>query len=233
MAVIIRETRSLGGKIRENVPVYKSFRPVTKESQLQAEKIDSLLSGEIKTIEQELESGGLLSLKRKHGVIKLWYELGRKLQFVFTIPISPEEDRDYIWRAIYDHADKIKSGEGMSRVERLKNNYFRYAAEVAKFPWEFVSAVGDWTSWVELMDSAISKDKRILEWLKKRSSEKPTNLWKQFAHGSRMEWFRKLTKKLRSSFKGRNTSYLNSEELYQELDDIFQELASFDNIQKS
>lgn len=228
MAIIVRENRTLAGVLVQRVKVYKSIRPVTAESQMQADELDRLLEVKMKFIEQKMKETGLLGLKGKPGVIKLWYEVGRHLDFVNGLRITPEEDRKYVWRALYDHGGELVPGSGQSRRERYENSHFKYCALVARFPWEFVQAAGDWTSWVEFLDSEkIREDERIIEWLRQRSTEKPSREWLEFTQGMRQRWFRKLTKLIRHRFKNSVTAgILSDKELFEELDQVFSEASN-------
>ncbi len=229
MAVIIRETRVLGGVPTEAVPVYKSLRPVTREAQEQAKKLDELLGARMADIEGEMKKLGLLDLKGKAGVLKLWYEAGQRLSFLDDVKqaVTPPEDFKYVWRALYDHAGELLPGPGKSRAERYENSHFKYCAQVARFDWEFAEAAGDWTSWVEFLDSASMRDdERIIDWLRVRSTEKPSGEWLEFMQGARQGWFRKLARAIRQRFRNRETEdILSDRELCGELDEVFAEVA--------
>ena len=225
MAVIIRETRVLGGVSKDRVPVYKSARPVTRDAQERAAKLDALLAEKMGAIEKEMRNESLLDLKGKAGVLKLWYEVGRKLSFLEEVEVTPPEDFKYVWRALYDHAGELLPGPGKSRAERYENSHFRYCAQVARFDWAFAEAAGDWTSWVEFLDSASMRDdERIIDWLRVHSTEKPAKDWRRFMQGARQDWFRKLARAIRNRFRNRQTKdILSDTELHSELDEVFAE----------
>jgi hypothetical protein len=221
MAVIVRDNRLIGGK-EVAIKIYKSKHLVTQAEKAQAERLDKFLEDKMTKIAEEMKENGLLKLKGKSGVIKLWYEVGKRLSFVMDKTIVSEDDREFIWQALYDHAKELHPGK--SRVERPESNYFHYCYLVAQFEWEFVS-LGDWTSWVEFFDSKrIREDRRIIEWLTLRSREKSSGKWTQFTKGSRQDWIRKLTKPIRHRFQKRATTELSDEELFSELDEIFNEI---------
>lgn len=223
MAVIVREKRIMGGR-EVVVKIYKSKHLVTRADKEQAEKLDRFLQEEMKEIAREMKKSGLLGLKGKKGVLKLWYEIGKRLFFIKDKTIVPEDDREFIWQALYDHAGDLHPGK--SRMNRPKTNYFRYCFLIAQFDWDFVK-MGDWTSWVEFFDSKrIREDRRIIEWLLSRSKEKPSPEWIEFTRGAKQDWIRKLTKPIRNCFKNRATTELTREELFSELDDIFNEISS-------
>lgn len=222
MPVIIREKREIDGKM-QTVKIYKTDRFLTREAKEQAEKLDSVLSRRMKEIEKEIGKSKLLKLKRRRGVIKLWFEVGRRLSFVSDPAIVPLEDQKFVWRALYDHAKTIVPGPGRSRAESYERNHFRYCALLAKFDWDFVDVVGNWRSWVEFFDSKrIREDTRIIEWLEQRSRKKPTENWKLFAKGVKPKHFRKLTKAIRQNLKKKDTTVLSTSELLSKLDEIFE-----------
>jgi hypothetical protein len=227
MAVIIRERRTLGGVETDGVRVFKSERPVTAIAQEQAERLDGQLAAEMTTIQKDLRSSGLLDKRGKAGVLELWWELGRRLQFLDSLEVSPAEDRKYIWRALYDHGGELIPGDGRSRAERYENSHFRYCYLLGRFDWPFVRAAGDWTSWVEFFDSSrIRQDERIIGWLKARSHDTPTAAWKEFTQGTRQAWFRLLAKAIRNRFKTRDSTVLSEVELNSELDDVFDQVTT-------
>ena len=120
MAVIVREKKYFDGK-EYLVKVYRTQpgKLVTSDEKERAEKLDHLLANRVKQIEQELKSLGLLSLKNKKGkVLRLWYEVGRRLSFVMDTSIVNAEDRENVWRAVYDHTTALTPGTSAVRAER-------------------------------------------------------------------------------------------------------------------
>lgn len=215
MAVIVRETRMIAGK-PEKVKVFKTKRLLTGELREQAERLDEFLSKKIKEIEKEVRSIGLLKLKGKKGeVIKLWYEVGKQLEFVIDTSIVPAEDREFMWRALYDHAGSLAPGPVTKRAEREpETSHFSYCYMLSRFPWEFVVMAGDWTSWSEFFDRKETKnDRRIIEWLGKKAEES--------SFKSRQNWLRPLTKAIHKQFEKKDTTVFSNEELFKILDKLF------------
>jgi len=215
MAVIIRETRIIDGK-PEKVKVFKTKRLLTGELREQAEKLDEFLSKRASEIEEEIKSGGFLKLKgRKGAVIKLWYEVGKRLDFVTDTSVVAAEDREFVWRAIYDHAGELAPGPLTERVRRdPETSHFSYCFRLSRFPWEFVEMAGDWTSWSEFFDRKETKnDPRIIEWLGRKA--KASNI------SGRQNWLRPLTKAIHKEFENKDTTVFSQEELYKRLDTIF------------
>ena len=218
MAIIIRETRMIDGKA-EKVKVFKTKRLLTGELREQAERLDEFLSNKVSEIKKEMESTGFLKLKGKKGeVIKLWYEVGKRLDFVTDTSIVAAEDREFVWRAIYDYAGALAPGPLTERVRRdPETSHFSYCYKLSRFPWEFVQMAGDWTSWSEFFDRKETKnDPRIIEWLGKKA--KKSNV------SARQNWLRPLTKAIHKEFENRDTTVFSVEELYERLDKIFAEM---------
>lgn len=215
MAVIIRETRTIDGK-PEKVKVFKTKRLLTGELREQAEKLDKFLSNRMKQIEQEMSDTGLINLKRKRGKVhKLWYEVGKGLEFVMDTSKVTAEDRGFVWRALYDHAGSLAPGPITRRAERdPETSHFSYCYMLSKFPWEFVEMAGDWTSWSEFFDRKETKnDQRIIEWLGKKAKESNFK--------SRQNWLRPLTKAIHKEFEKKDTTVFSNKELFEILDKVF------------
>lgn len=218
MAVIIRETRMIDGTL-EKVKVFKTKRLLTGELREQAERLDEFLSKKVVEIEEEMKLTGFLKLKGKKGeVLKLWYEVGKRLEFVMNTSVVAAEDREYVWRAIYDHAGKLAPGQLTERARRdPETSHFSYCYRLSRFPWEFVEMAGDWTSWSEFFDRKETKnDPRIIGWLGKK--EKESNV------SGRQNWLRPLTKAIHKEFENSDTTVFSLEELYERLDKIFSEI---------
>lgn len=213
MPIIIRETRTIAGKEYPNTKVYKSDKPITKEGKIQADELDVFLKDKMSEIEKEMKKYGFIKLKNKKGVLRLWYEIGKRLDFVDDPEIVPPQDRKYIWRALYDHAGELVSEKLSVRAkERPKNNLFRYCYILAKYEWNFVNNAGNWTAWSEFLDSpVIINDKRIIDWL---------GSIQLLAVGSLQDWLRGLTKKIRAEFKNKDTSVFSDDELNKKLSKI-------------
>lgn len=225
MAVIIREKRKIAGK-EEVVKVYwrSSEDILSKEEREQAEELDSFLQQEMKEIEHRLQKKGLLDLKGRKGVLKLWFELGKELSFIDKSTLIHEADKRWLWRALYDHAPNLASGPPKVRAnERPENSHFHYCYLLAKkFPsFKFVESAGDWTAWAEFLDSpSISGDRRIVEWLATKQRE--------YAPSAKQDWLRKLTPAIRNEFpyKGAktDTAVFSNEDLAQRLEAIYRQI---------
>jgi len=220
MAVIIREERIIDGE-SERVKVFKTKRLLTRGLREQAEKFDEFLSGKMREIEKEMKETGLLKLKRKRGEVhKLWYEVGKRLDFVMDISIVPAEDREFVWRAIYDHAGQLPPGPPSERAKRdPETSHFSYCYKLSRFPWGFVDMAGDWTSWSEFFDRKETKnDPRIIEWLGKKAQKSNVS--------GRQDWLRPLTKAIHREYAGFSTKirFETKEELFHDLDRIFSKI---------
>lgn len=223
MAVIIKEKKVIEGK-EYTVNVYRTQpgKLITQEEKVKAEKLDNFLSEKMKEIVREIRKSGLLSLKGKKGKVhKLWYEVGKWLEFVTDTSIIPAEDREFVWRALYDHAGELPPGPLTKRATRdPETSHFSYCYQLSRFPLEFVEFAGDWTSWSEFFDrSETRKDRRIIKWLGEKA--------KKFNIRSRQNWLRPLTKAIHNELgkdkSGRkiDTTVYTKDELYERLESIF------------
>lgn len=210
MAVIVRETRTIAGREFPTVKVYKTAEgvPLTREERERAERLDALLAKQMKEVAAEVRSLGLLDLKNRPGVVKLWYGVGRRLSFIDDNDLVPLRDRRFVWRALYDHADDLLPGPpGIRANQRPENSHFRYCYLLAKFD-EDVALSASWTFWVECFDSiAIREDERIVEWLASSIRE----------IGLKQNEIRALNKAIRAEFREVDTTVLSDEELTQRL----------------
>lgn len=224
MAVIIRQPRPIGDEVRE-VPVYLSTRPVGEAQREQARRLDDELSARMAKVTEEVRAGGWLELKGRPGVVRLWWEVGRRIgAFVHDVDVGPEQDRQFVWRAMYDHAPELVPGKIGARADRLLNSHFYYCYLLGRYDWARVQAFGDWTSWVEVFDSErIRRDPRIADWMTERATAGSPE-WTAFMKGNRMGWFRPLAKAIRARFDNRDTTGLGAGELYGELDEVFASL---------
>lgn len=220
MAVIIREKRTIEGK-EYTVSVYKTppGKLIGQEEKEQAEIFDKFLSVRMREIELEIEREGLLGLRAKKGkVLKLWYEVGKRLVFIGDVSLVHPEDKDFVWRAIYDHVDKIVPGPLSERaVNQPERSHFSYCYKISRFPWEFVESAGDWASWTEFFDRKETKnDSRIIEWIRKKSIEAGIK--------GKRNWLRPLAKLIHSEFADKDTSVFSEEQLSARLEAVMAKL---------
>lgn len=219
MTVIIKEKKTIEGK-EYTVSVYRTApgKLVTEEEKKSAEQFDEVLSKKMRQIEQEMKKGGLLALKGKRGEVqRLWYEVGRQLEFVMDTSVVDAEDREFVWRAIYDHVQDLHRGPIPERVKRdPETSHFSYCYKLSRFPWEFVDSAGDWTSWSEFFDRKETKnDQRIIEWLGKKAKESNVS--------GRQNWLRTLTKAIHEKYDKYDTwiKFESKDDLFHDLDRIF------------
>ena len=198
-------------------------RPVGPAQRQQAQALDEELGSRLAAVTRQVRDEGWLSLKRRPGVVRLWWEVGRKLQqIVPNLDVGPEEDQQFLWRAMYDHATELVPGKIGSRAERSYNSHFRYCYLLGRYDWETVRRFGDWTSWVEVFDSdRIRDDPRIADWIVARATGDDP-VWSAYTDRSRMAWFRPLAKGIRGQFRNRDSTGLSAIELEVELDQVFE-----------
>ena len=217
MAVIVRETRTIGGKQYENVKVYKSTTLVTPEAERRAKDLDRLLEQRMREIESSMRDRGLLRLKGKRGVLQLWYEMGKALSFIDDVEVEPPDDRIYVWRALYDHAGELTPSKPGQRASELVRNHFRQCYQLGRLDWSFVKQAGTWSAWKDFFENKrVRNDKRIIRWLIERSKKGPPRPVKG--------WLRRLTRGVNSRFLTRDTTVLGEDELMAELDEVCREV---------
>lgn len=217
MAVIVRETRTIGGKRYDNVKVYKSTTLVTPKAERKAEDLDLLLEQKMREIESNMTDRGLLRLKGKRGVLRLWYQVGKALSFVDDVEVEPPDDRIYVWRALYDHAGELTPSKPGQRASELIRNHFRQSYQLGRLEWNFVKEAGTWSAWKDFFENKrVRNDERIIRWLIEASKKGPRRPVKS--------WLRKLTRGVNSRFLTRDTTVLGDDELMAELDEVYREV---------
>lgn len=227
MAVIVREERRIGDGIVPGIAVYQSSRPVGTAARAQAQRLDLELGARMRWVTEEVRRDGWLALKGRPGVVRLWWEVGRRLRgFADDLDVGPEEDRQFLWRAMYDHAGDLVPGKVGARAGRHLNSHFYYCYLLGRYDWQTVEAFGDWTSWVEIFDSLrLRDDPRVIDWLAARAGSNQPG-WREYVGTNRMGWFRPLAKAIRARFANRDSRGLSIPELEAELDAVFDELVS-------
>jgi hypothetical protein len=203
--------------------VYKTIGYLAYEDKERADKLDNFLKKKIQRIEAKMKQEGLLGLKGKSGIIKLWYNVGLELRKLWTEVRKafelPDTFLTYFMKAVYDNSDLIRPGSG--RAERLRNSHFYYCYLMAGFPWAMVEASGSWTEWVEFLDSKrMRDDPRIIEWFAERkiiALAEPRRL-------TRENWFRSITREIRNRLRDIDTRVLERDELFQKLDKTLAEV---------
>jgi hypothetical protein len=205
---------------------YKSARgAITTADKELADCNDAEIERQFRSIERDFKKKGLLELKKTHRVIKLWWELGRRLVFLERMDVGDERDRIWLWRACYDHCGKLNpSRDGKLSVrarQRLKNSHFRYAALLGRLDWETVEAIGLWDSWSGICDSeCFQNDERFVDWLKERAQRAGSPVARLLKARKHQDLFRELAKRIRHRFKKMDTSVLSRDELFDALDKV-------------
>jgi hypothetical protein len=228
MPVLIRERINSDNDTQESH--YKTARGViTTEDKKLARRNDEEIERRFRKIEREFAANGLLDLKKSHGVIKLWWEVGKRLQFLDRLDVGDERDRIWLWRACYDHAGKLNpSRNGTLSVrarERPKNSHFRYATLLGRLNRRTMQAIGIWDSWSGICDSeCFQNDDRFVEWLKDRAHQPGSTVARIVGAKKHQDLFRELAKRIRHRFKKMDTSVLETNELFSALDSVAAEV---------
>ncbi len=220
MAIIIREFKKLPNGEFVTVKQYISdISPLTGNLRKKAEEYDLLIEEKVREIEEEVDKLGLFGLRNRHQVLQLWYEFGKRLKFVDELELSPTA-RKFIWRAIYDHTKKLYDPTGELPVRLVRaptTSNLSYAYHIGSMDWQFVKAAGNWTAWVEFLDSEVMrKDSRIINWIKELQERGPLQ-------GG---FLRLLNKTIRRRFNKIETHSLSDEKLVEILDETLEEALS-------
>jgi hypothetical protein len=205
--------------------IYKTIGYLAYDDKENADKLDDFLTVEIGKIEEKLREKGLLVLRGKNGSIEFWFNLGVELRNLWNQVRTkfnlPDTFLPYFFKAVFDNSETIRPQSG--RADRLKNAYFYYCYIIAGFPWKEVLSVGSWRQWIEFLDSKrIRADPRIIDWFVDRKVmeiQLSTDLHRE-------EWFRRITREVRSEFHNIDTTVLSKKELYDSLDEILSKVVS-------
>lgn len=234
MPVKILEAHPINPSVFE--PVYKSARGVitTTDKEI-ADRNDAKLKRKFRAIEAEMLKRDLLMLKKTRNVLRLWWELGRRLSFLRDMNVGDERDRIWLWRACYDHCGQLnpsKDGKLSVRAQsRLKNSHFRYAELLGRLDWSTAKAIGLWDSWCGICDSeCFQNDERFVSWIKNRAKRAKSPIGQLLRARKHQDLFRNLAKRIRHRFKKMDTSVLSPKELFVELDEVADEALSEVNV---
>lgn len=234
MPVKILEAHPINPSVFE--PVYKSARGVitTTDKEL-ADRNDAKLKRKFRAIEAAMLKRDLLRLKKTRNVLRLWWELGRRLSFLRKIDVGDERDRIWLWRACYDHCGQLNPGkDGKLSVRaqgRLKNSHFRYAELLGRLDWGTAEAIGLWDSWSGICDSeCFQNDDRFVNWLDDRITKPKSFVSRLLKARKHQDLFRDLAKRIRHRFKKMDTSVLSQKELFARLDKVADEALSEVNV---
>jgi hypothetical protein len=215
LVIIVNETVELPNGTTEKIRKYITDDPfLTGELMKKAKENDKLIETKMREIEGEIDSMGLLERKGKRNVLPLWYEVGKRLDFVDKMELTPRA-RKFVWRALHDHAGGLydhASKTPVRVIERPTTSHFHYCYIIGKKPWQFVESAGTWTDWYEFMDSiAMRKDERIIRWIDRNQSRAPQD----------SRWLRKLNVGIRNRLAKKETDVFSDDELYSILDEVF------------
>jgi hypothetical protein len=220
MAIIIRESKTLpNGEVATVKQYISDISPLTGNLRKKAEEYDLLIEKKVEDIEEELDKLGLFELRNRPQVLQLWYEFGKRLTFINDFELSPTAKK-FIWRAVYDHTKKLYDHPRELPIRLLRaptTSNLSYAYLIGSMDWEFVNAAGNWTAWVEFLDSeVIRNDKRIQNWIRDLQVRGPLQ-------GG---FLRVLNRTIRRRFDGIDTPSLPDEGLIEILEETLEDALS-------
>jgi len=168
---------------------------ITPKETAKADEIDKKIKKAMREIEDRAKKKGLLDLLGKKGkVIQLYYFVGLELKkFIDSLNLSEDEILQ-LWSPINHHAEKLSLDQGTSRLIRDKGyrSTWRYCYLLAQRQEKDVLEY-DWTQWVDIFDSKICEDKRVVDWLIRIKRDR-------FKGGGMQDWFRDVMRSVRKEF---------------------------------
>lgn len=220
MVIIVRRSEVFSGVMHKGTRVYCPPQPITNAQKEEAERLDKRVGELMSEIASDAKRLGLLQLKGKNGVLRLWHFVGERLSFVDNVTIVCATDRQddrYIWEALWYHAGPLVPGKADRKDAGTARDHWRMCYRLAKFGVsEYLESVGTWRDWVEFLESpVVNADPRILGWVSSKMADARVRRAKN-------RLLRELTVELRNRFKNRETGgILTDEELQEELEECW------------
>jgi len=170
LAVKIKLQREIRGKMVDHYEYY-SEKMVTKSDLKKADEIDSLLKQKCDDIVKKFKHKKIIKTGKHKGNLETWYKLGKELSFIDELDVR-EQDRRWIYRAIYNHIDWINVDK--AAIKHPEHSHYSKCHQISKFPWEKVKAIGNWSQWYPLLENAMfanNDGERLMNWLYDRILE--------------------------------------------------------------
>jgi hypothetical protein len=184
---------------------------VTNQDRQRADQLDDELKHKLMAYEKEaLRKKYILPNGTKKDALRIWYDIGKLLNDIANkYGILGTSDEHYYWQAIYNHISPLIQRAGPPQSSSGNKNHFRLCAYMAsKGNWEFVSSIGNWSVWRDLLDnSRLQEDQRIFDWVVSSIHESG------FGHKE----VRPFVHEVRRSLKNKDTSVLSDKELFAKL----------------
>ena len=215
MAVKIKLKRDIRGR-NVSYHEYYSEKLVTKDDVKKADWIDEELEKYCKDIVVKFESGGFLKSGKNKGNLETWYKLGKELSFIDELDVR-EQDRRWIYRAIYNHIDWINVDK--AAIKHPEHSHYSKCHQISKFPWEKVKAIGNWSQWYPLLENAMFANKdgeRLMNWLYERILEGDERIKSWPVKKSRL-FNKHLTPRINQKI---STKQISDDELSEILDEV-------------
>jgi len=189
-------------------PIYRSSKIILTSSDIKkAEKFDLELKKTIKKLEHILLSSGIL-LKRgqKKDPLVVWYKIGTTINnFCKKYPVKNEDEKIF-WDNFYQYNIIHKSTP--TKKISLTRNDFKISSLLSRYSMSIIKRVGSWSLWREILSyKSIMEDDRILDWVIKALSNKPTT----------RDGTRPLLKAIAKRFKRIDTTILTNKELFKKI----------------
>lgn len=164
MAIKIRKKN----KLNEIVQYKSAKRILTPQDIKEADRFDAALSKAMKEIERILLKEKMLTSEaRKHGVLKVWYLIGSRInKFLRENKVSIEEEKIF-WDHLYGRSSLINKTVPKGNIGKARND-FKTASLLAQRPLKKLENIGSWALWREIITYKAFQDERVLNWILKK-----------------------------------------------------------------
>jgi hypothetical protein len=205
-------TLKILSRSKKNYTRYKSSKSILTPTDIEeADRFDNKLNNVIDQIEKVLLDRRLLSEKgTKKDPLLIWYIIGTEINRFLKENNLNREDEVYFWENLYNRSVLINKNIPKNKISLARND-FKTASILAKYySFDYVSKVGPWALWREILSYKVFQDKRIFKWLIRILIKMPRT----------RDEARPLLKAIADRFKRIDTFILNKKELLSKLGDI-------------
>jgi hypothetical protein len=184
---------------------------VSDDDRQKADLLAIELHKRLKDFEKNMVKDGFIKPDgTKIDALQVWYELGRQLnQIGEKYSVLGTTDEPNFWQSIYDHVSPlVQHKEPPKTINNPLRNHFRHCAYIAKYDWDFVKSVGNWSVWRDLLDNIkLQEDQRVFDWVVTAIHDS----------GLGHKQVRPFIHEVRRTIKNKDTSVLTDKELFTKL----------------
>ena len=137
---------------------------------LDAEEDDKIIKQKSKEIKDFIKTAG-----NKKNKLKYWYELGKRLQFVDTLNLNKEEDRNEAFKRLFNDLKSSPAWKNVSVSKMIR--YPQHMYTLSKLPKSLVFQKGmTWARWFDILEyKSITNNIEILKTIVYNCTEKNWN----------------------------------------------------------